>query len=279
MISTTTATSHSWRLPASNAAQAPASFQAPGEDAATGEDAVTGEEGGRKQTAGASGSAQSPFSVHDLVMLQRRRMSNEETSAYRNMLARFDTVRADGTSAVAFVQSLSQDDIDLLKHAHSLAQDSTIDTGSLNEEQAMNLIMPDSKKVDLNNDGLTANAAGGYGVQFPPVNAPQAVNDAWKEATAAMSEGDRFLLEGRLLGGLLLANIHRDEAGRVTVAEPDSPEWRNPFAAPDFDYRRYIDEMLQANEFSRPHSTAENYQKTKESLTAFKTALAERGVA
>jgi hypothetical protein len=111
---------------------------------------------------------------------------------------------------------------------------------TLNKEEALNFILPRSGKVDLNNDGLVANANGAKGFMFPPPNAPQSVKDAWGEATNGMSDSDIFLMSGKFKMQMLSANIHVDENGRVSRTEPGDPGWRNIFAEDGYSYSESI---------------------------------------
>ncbi|PCJ31969.1 MAG: hypothetical protein COA99_16755, partial [Moraxellaceae bacterium] len=71
-----------------------------------------------------------------------------------------------------------------------------IQVSALSKEGAMNLLaQPDkTNMVDLNNDGIVEIGIAKM-MTFPPVNAPAEVHQAWEEATAGMSEGDKMIMQ------------------------------------------------------------------------------------
>jgi hypothetical protein len=169
--------------------------------------------------------------------------------------------------------------LDLLRQAQSMHDGTKINLDGINQEEALNFILPFSKQVDLDNDGLVENANGAKGFRFPPPNAPQEVHDAWGAMSETMSESDQFLLSGKFMAMYGFANFIVDDNGRVTMAEPGGPDWRNIFAEDGFSYREAVAELLQGNEFSRPYNTCENYARTKEMLTQFDQKLSDEGLA
>ena len=219
------------------------------------------------------------LSSNDMRLLMLRGVGQDGASAYEDILTAFKSDPANSQDPVAFLKNLSQEGIDLLKQAQSLPAGAQIDVGSLNKEEALNFILPQSGKVDLDNDGLVEGANGGKSFVFPPVNAPQDVKDAWNSATANMSESDKMLLSGKYLTMFVCANLRVDQNGNVTSIEPDQPGWRNIFTEDGFSYQDSVQQLLDGNEFSKNLNTNEIYQKTKTLLTQLQDAFAKFGVA
>lgn len=226
-----------------------------------------------------SGLSSQRLSGEDMRLLVLRDVGEDGIAAYEGILDQFFSDPANHDDPVAFLQNLSADGIDLLRQAQSLPAGANIDVNGLNREEALNFILPYSAQVDINNDGLIANANGGKGFRFPPPNASQEVKDAWNEATAGLSEKDKMLLSGKMFVQYLVANLHVDESGKVTQIEPGDPGYRNIFAEDGFSYRQMIEDLKQANEFSRYENSAEIYERTKELLARLGDAFDRHGVA
>ena len=215
----------------------------------------------------------------DMRLLLLRGLNGDGVEGYKSILEQFYSDPANRDDPVEFLQNLSDEGIDLLKQAQSLPVGAQIDFTSLNQEEALNFILPHSGQVDLNNDGLVANANGGKGFMFPPPNAPQSVKDAWKDATEGMSESDVFLLSGKFMIQFGMANFHVDDNGKVTRTEPGEPGWRNIFAEDGYSYMDAIDEFQAANEFSRRDNTPEMYERMKTLLARLEDVFASHGIA
>ena len=132
------------------------------------------------------------FTEHSLTMLNRRKLSQQEVTAFGQILN-----QAVGESPKVFLQSLSKEELTVVQKAHSLAH--TINIDALSAEGASNLLaQPDPDfRVDLNNDGLVE-IGEAKSFSFPPPNAPKHVKEAWKVATAGLSEMDKATLELRM---------------------------------------------------------------------------------
>ncbi len=215
----------------------------------------------------------------DMRLLLMRGLNSDGIEGYKSILEQFYGDPANRDDPVGFLKNLSDEGIDLLKEAQSLPAGAQIDVSNLNQEEALNFILPHSGQVDLNNDGLVANANGGKGFMFPPPNAPQSVKDAWKEATDGMSESDVFLMSGKFMMQFAFANFHIDDNGNVHRAEPGDPDWRNIFAEDGYSYRNAIKEFQAGNEFSRPDNTPEMYERIKSLLARLEDTFASHGIA
>ena len=89
-------------------------------------------------------------------------------------------------NARQFLGSLSTQELEAVRQNHCLAD--PIDTGSLSEEGAENLLLPEGYSVDLNHDGIDEVGAART-CSFPPKDAPAEFKEAWFQATAGMDAG------------------------------------------------------------------------------------------
>ncbi|MCK5778484.1 MAG: hypothetical protein KAH11_06815 [Rhodospirillales bacterium] len=215
----------------------------------------------------------------DMRLLLLRGLNGDGVEGYKSILDQFYSDPANREDPVSFLKNLSDDGIDLLKQAQSLPAGAQIDLSKLNQEEALNFILPHSGQVDLNNDGIVASANGGKGFMFPPPNAPQDVKDAWKEATDGMSDSDIFLMSGKFMMQFMISNIRVDDNGNVHRAEPGDPDWRNIFAEDGYSYMEAINEFKAANEFSRPDNTPEMYERIKSLLARLENVFSSHGIA
>lgn len=219
------------------------------------------------------------LSDNDLRLLMLRSVDKEGVEGYESILDQYFSDPMNSEDPVAFLENLSNEGIELLKQAQSLPPSASIDINSMNKEEALNFILPQSGKVDLNNDGLVAGANNSKMFMFPPPNAPQSVKDAWADAKQNMSEEDLFLMSGKFMAMFITTNMHVDQNGKVTVVEPGDPNWRNVFAGDDFSYQEAIDKFRAGNEFSKSKNTPEMYDKVKSLLDQLDSSFASHGVA
>ena len=177
----------------------------------------------------------------------------------------------------AFLDSLSEDQLDVVRRVHSLAEPISVD--DLSEEGALNLLIPPPAQVDLNHDGFTRSGIA-YGMRFPDSNTPADVTAAWEEATEGMSLGERMLYEFQMMLPLLTANIVCDEDGRFLERyEPGDPRFTNPMASDDYSYAGAVQDCLDYLERFRSQMPPERYEADTAFWTKLQGLLAERGVA
>jgi len=247
------------------------------------ETAATGNDGTDETEAPAAdpptGSGTPLLSSNDVRLLLLRDVRGTDMDGYKSILEQFYSDPANRDDPTAFLKNLTPAGIDLLRQAQSLPAGAHIDIDGMNTEEALNFILPQSSKVDLDNDGLVEGANGGKSFVFPPVNASQSVKDAWADATKGMSESDKMLLTGRFFFMAFSANLHVDENGKVTRIEPDEPGWRNVFAEENFSYSDAIDRLIEGNEFNRPYNTPEIYERIKGLLAKLEQAFDSHGIA
>lgn len=131
------------------------------------------------------------FSALSMERLRNRNVSEQDISSFSSIL---DNAKSSGKSAKQFLSGLSAQDLSLVQQANGLVD--KINVATLSAEGAQNLLsQPDgSDRVDLNNDGIVEVGIGRT-IQFPPVNSPQHVKDAWEKATEGLSMFDKATLE------------------------------------------------------------------------------------
>lgn len=116
----------------------------------------------------------------------RRGVGAESQAAYAAVLNKAYSSGGIG-NARQFLGSLSGAELEAVRRNHGLA--AAIDPGTLSEEGAENLLLPEGYSVDLNRDGIDEVGAGRV-IHFPPRDAPEDFKEAWFQATAGMGEGE-----------------------------------------------------------------------------------------
>lgn len=143
----------------------------------------------------------------------------------------------------AFLKSLTREQLETVQHVQGLADAVEID--QLNEEGALNLLLPPAAQIDLNKDGLTQSGKA-YGIRFPDSTTPPDVAAAWDEATKDMDLGQRMMYELQIKMPVLLANIVLNSDGTFShQIPPGDPEFKNPMIDAEYSYidvtQRHID--------------------------------------
>lgn len=215
------------------------------------------------------------LSSYDARMLSVRRISMEDQGRYMDLLNTFLADPANRANPQAFMQTLDGDKLDLLARVHSYGAMSTLDPATMNDEEALNFILPDSQAVDLNDDAMVAMGNGGRSFRFPPPNAPQGVKDAWEEAAASMSEIDRMTLTL----GFMPLNLKLEANGAVVAIAPGDPDWKNPFSGPNVPYRDMIEKQIDGLEHSRKFNDSRTIDRFIAGLEAFGRSLTARNIA
>ncbi|PQO44676.1 hypothetical protein [Blastopirellula marina] len=174
-----------------------------------------------------------------------------------------------------FLQSLSKSELATIQHVQRLADPIRVD--GLNEEGALNLLIPPPAQVDLNFDGLTQTGKG-LGIRFPDSRTPKNVADAWEEATADLSPQDKMHYELQMKLPVLFANIEIDENGAfVRQREPGDVDWVNPLASGDYSYLDYTQQQRDYFEAYRYQMSPEQYEKGSLFWSQFQQTLAAHG--
>lgn len=149
----------------------------------------------------------------------------------------------------AFLRSLSPSELEVLQHIHCLA-DSLAPSG-LSKEGALNLLLAPGHSQDIDNDGFQMIGLGKTW-QFPPVNAPESVKQAWKETTAQLSESDVMLLEGSLLP-MSIGN--------------------NAYISPDANYKTIVQRVIEGAEIGKKFDKPWQYETREREIELLKTFL------
>lgn len=205
------------------------------------------------------------------AMIHDGRLSGAALAAKQSAV---DALRAQASAAVSgggakqFLAALTPQDLTLLQDASGLA--SRIDVAALSEEGAANLLLERTARVDLNNDGLVE-VGGAKLIVFPPVNAPQAVKQAWEAATAGMSGRDRMSLTGWIALPLSF--------GATLPGHDGTGAQLGDMAASGFDWDGLIARLLDGIEASRPYNAAAQMDMLEDGVRRFGAELRARGLA
>ncbi|MCC9604638.1 hypothetical protein LOC68_27025 [Blastopirellula sp. JC732] len=174
-----------------------------------------------------------------------------------------------------FLKSLSQSELATIQHVQRLADPIRVD--GLNEEGALNLLIPPPAQVDLNFDGLTQTGLG-LGIRFPDSRTPKNVADAWEEATADLSPQEKMHRELQMKLPVLFANMVIDDQGSfVRQREPGDVDWVNPMASGDYSYVDYTQQNLDYLQAYRYQMSPEQYEQGMQFWSTFQQLLKVQG--
>lgn len=87
-----------------------------------------------------------------------------------------------------FLRSLSEEDLAVLQTMHLLAK--PLDPSKIGKEGSLNLLLPPTDAIDLDQDGSITIGAMGRIFTFPPHQASQDVKQAWEDATEGLTVQD-----------------------------------------------------------------------------------------
>lgn len=151
-------------------------------------------------------------------------------------------------NARQFLGTLSAQELEAVRQNHCLA--APIDTATLSEEGAENLLLPEGYSVDLNHDGIDEVGAART-AHFPPADSPAEFREAWFQATAGMDEG--MMMTYGLMMHDAVYGMQID--GQTRVA---------PYAADDIDsYRSIVRNYLASLESTRGWLADGQYERDK----------------
>ncbi|PHQ33803.1 hypothetical protein [Rhodopirellula bahusiensis] len=167
-----------------------------------------------------------------------------------------------------FLRGLPAEELETVQTIHRLADPIQVD--SLSEEGALNLLVPPAAQVDLNRDGITQSGRAN-GIRFPDSTTSPEVTEAWNEATAGMSWGERAIYELRMKLPVLTANFVVNGEGQITgQREPGDPDWVNPMEDPEYsfvdetqrwiDYLDYFKNQIDPDQYAKDRSFFESFQ-------------------
>lgn len=187
-----------------------------------------------------------------------RGVSTESQQSYAAIL---DKAYSSGgvDNARQFLASLSPEELDTVRRNHCLAD--RIDTASLSEEGARNLLLPEGYRVDLNRDGIDEVGAART-MSFPPSGAPAEFREAWFQATANMDEGS-MMTYGLSMHGAIYG-LQLDEA---STSGPQLPV--DQMAS----YRTVVDRFLASLESFKGFLAEGQYERDKAFYTKLQTLL------
>jgi hypothetical protein len=159
----------------------------------------------------------------------------------------------------AFLQSLSTDELKVVQEIHGLAE--SIVPAGLSEEGALNLLLSPDSSRDIDRDGFQMVGLGKKW-QFPPVNAPESVKQAWKEATANMSESEVMLLQGSFLPFVI-----------------DGVTNNSAYISPDADYRDIVQKTIDHAEIAKRYDKPWQLETRDRQIEFLETLLSKLQVA
>lgn len=189
------------------------------------------------------------------ISADRRQQVQEDSAEFVRIISEAAKAGAD-RNAAGYLEALSSADRDVLQRMHSLAD--PIDPGNLTAEGATNLLRSPGSALDVDKDGFQMVGRAKLW-QFPPVDAPESVKQAWKDTTAKLSDEDVLLLEGAFLP--------------ITLSEMTG---QSAYLGPNADYRALVSHVIQGAEFSSRFDEpwqVETRQRELELLRAFHDRL------
>lgn len=214
----------------------------------------------------------SVFNREDTRLMYMRGVSNEDRQRFNEIVQ--DAAENGGyNDPLGYIKSLSRDDIDVLQRVHSLAEPKGV-IGVTTEEGAFNLLLPQSQQVDTNDDAIVERGLAKTFV-FPPVNSPQAVKDAWDEATAGMTEKERMLATAPFMAVSVAVNVKYDAKGEsIGLYEPGDKGYANIFGKTGEDWTKMLSRMI---DYSRSLEAYDSkYIQQTKLLVAFSENLTEK---
>lgn len=204
------------------------------------------------------------FGDKDADLMNIRGVTDQERQRFAEIVQHAATTGG-FQNPVDYIQSLSNQDIEVLRRVHSLAEPSGVRNTGV--EGAVNLLLPPQNHTDLNNDGLVETGAA-VGFVFPPPNAPQSVKDAWEETIKDMSSEERLLASAHFLGASISANIKLDSNGTpIGIYEHTDPEYTNIYGTTEGEWETLLSQLVE--ESKKAESRDPSYRERTELLTEF----------
>ena len=186
-----------------------------------------------------------------------RGVSDASQAAYAAILNKaYDA--GDLGDARQFLATLSALELDAVRQNHGLAD--PIDTATLSEEGAANLLLPEGYSVDLNHDGIDEVGAART-AHFPPRDAPAEFREAWFQATAGMDEGS-MMTYGLMMHGAIYG-MQIDGQSQGPRYAPDSMD----------SYRRIVSDYLASLEAQKAFLADGQYERDKRFFTQLEALL------
>jgi len=218
----------------------------------------------QKPTSASSDSNTASNSLTDILgsthaeLSAMRGVSSESQALYAEVLNKaYSSGGMD--NARQFLGSLSAKELDAVRQNHCLAD--RIDTASLTEEGAENLLLPEGYGVDLNHDGITEVGAART-MSFPPSDAPEAFKEAWFQATANMDQGMMMTYQLSMHTAIYGLQIDGQSQGVAYPADEISS------------YRQVVDNFLSSLEANKGLLADGQYERDKAFYSQLQALLA-----
>jgi hypothetical protein len=152
-----------------------------------------------------------------------------------------------------FLQMLAPAELATLQNIHGLAK--PINPDGLSQEGALNLLLSPDKAQDTDNDGFQMVGLAKTW-QFPPVNAPDSVKQAWKDTTAHMNEHDKMMLQASFLP-LVIEGVTTKSA----------------YIEQDADYAKIVQQVIDGANFSKTQDQSWQHETRNRQLAGLKDLL------
>lgn len=187
----------------------------------------------------------SVFNSKDAHLMQVRDVSPEDRQRFTDIIK--DAAANGGyNDPVSYVHALPAEDQHVLRRVHSLAELSGV--RETDTEGALNLLLPPSGHVDINNDAVVKTGASA-GFVFPPPNSPQSVKDAWENISQDMSFEEKMMAELQFMTRSIGANLKLNGDGvPVGIYDYTDPEYSNVFSTTEAGWQTMLGDMIEEYE-------------------------------
>jgi hypothetical protein len=184
--------------------------------------------------------------------------ANSDSAAFEQIMAKA-SAQGGYNDPQAFLKTLSSSELEVLQHTHNLAD--PINPDGLSKEGALNLLYPLGQGKDIDHDGyVMVGLAKTW--QFPPVDAPESVKQAWTKTTAGMSPNAVMALEMSFLP------VYDPKTNGSTT---------NAYLGPDADYAALAKKALEGAQFSSKYDQAWQHETRAEEISGLESFIADLG--
>jgi hypothetical protein len=152
-----------------------------------------------------------------------------------------------------FLQTLAPAELATLQTIHGLAK--PINPDGVSQEGALNLLLSPDKPQDIDHDGFQMLGLAKTW-QFPPVNAPDSVKQAWKDTTAHMNGHDKMMLQASFLP-LVIEGVTTKSA----------------YIEQDADYAKIVQQVIDGANFSKTQDQSWQHETRDRQLAGLKDLL------
>jgi hypothetical protein len=152
-----------------------------------------------------------------------------------------------------FLQTLAPTELATLQTIHGLAK--PVNPDNISQEGALNLLLSPDKAQDTDHDGFQMVGLAKTW-QFPPVNAPDSVKQAWKDTTANMNGHDKMMLQASFLP-LFIEGVTTKSA----------------YIEQDADYAKMVQQVIDGANFSKTQDQSWQHETRAKQLAGLQDLL------